>query len=88
MNTPIIPYIMANKSITLNEVETGQACIVESLNLNGIMRRRVQDLGMIPGTKVVPTRKSAGKGPTAYKIRESVYAIRESDACNINVTLI
>ncbi len=79
---------MTDKYITLNKVPAGQTCVVENLNLNGIMRRRVQDLGMIPGTKVVPTKKSVGKGPTAYRIRESVYALRESDSCNIIVALV
>ncbi|MCD8209195.1 MAG: ferrous iron transport protein A [Bacteroidales bacterium] len=79
---------MEGEKMTLDQVPTGQVCVVESLNLTGIMRRRVQDLGMIPGTKVVPIKKSASKGPTAFRIRESVYALREGDARNINVTLV
>ncbi len=75
-----------DKSMTLNKVPVGEACIVESLDLSGIMRRRLQDLGMVPGTKIVPTKKSSSGGPTAYRIRGSVYALREDDASHIQCT--
>ncbi len=78
---------MEDKSITLDRVPVGETCTVESLDLDGVMRRRLQDLGMIYGTQVVPTKKSPRNGPTAYKMRESVYALRQEDACHINVTL-
>ncbi len=72
---------------TLNKVPVGEPCIVNKLEMTGLMRRRLQDLGMIPGTRVTPTKKSPGHGPTAYKLRESVYALREEDAQNVDVTL-
>ncbi len=74
------------KKTTLDQVPVGETCIVDEIDLSGIMRRRLQDLGMIPGTRVVPTKKSAGKGPTAYRVRDSVYALRLDDAKHINVT--
>ncbi len=78
---------MEDKSITLDKVPVGEMCTVEDLDMGGVMRRRLQDLGMICGTKVVPTKKSPRNGPTAYKMRESVYALRQEDACHINVTI-
>ncbi len=74
------------KKLTLDQVPVGQECFMESMDLNGVMRRRLQDLGLIPGTKVVPERKSPGNGPTAYRLRESVYALRQEDSCRIYVT--
>ncbi len=78
---------MKDKSTTLDKVPVGVTCTVESLEMSGIMRRRLQDLGMIYGTKVVPTKKSPSNGPTAYRMRESVYALRQEDACHIRVTV-
>ncbi len=78
---------MEDKSITLDKVPVGETCLVESLDLDGVMRRRLQDLGMICGTTVVPTKKSPRNGPTAYKMRESVYALRKEDACHVRVTM-
>ncbi len=78
---------MAKEEMTLNKVPVGKSCTVNALEMTGLMRRRLQDLGMIPGTRVTPTKKSPGHGPTAYKLRESVYALREEDARNVDVTL-
>ncbi len=78
---------MEDKSTTLDKVPVGETCIVHDLEMDGVMRRRLQDLGMIDGTSVVPTKKSPRNGPTAYRMRESVYALRQEDACHINVTL-
>ncbi len=75
------------KEITLDVLPVGETGTLVNMDLNGTMRRRLQDLGLIPGTKIVPTKKSPGKGPTAYKIRDSVYALRQEDSCRINVTL-
>ncbi len=78
---------MKDKSTTLDKVAVGETCVVESLDLSGVMRRRLQDLGMISGTTVVPTKKRPSNGPTAYRMRDSVYALRQEDACHINVTI-
>ncbi len=75
------------KEITLDTLPEGETGVIEEMDLGGVMRRRLQDLGMIKGTKVVPTKKSAGNGPTAYRVRETVYALRQVDACHIRVTV-
>ncbi len=76
---------MTTNTITLDRLPVGQTGTVQSMDLSGTMRRRLQDLGMILGTQVQPTKKSSGKGPTAYRIRESVYALRQDDASHILV---
>ncbi len=72
-------------TMTLDKVTEGTPCIVEEIELDGVMRRRLQDLGMIPGTEVLPTKKSSTFGPTAYRMRDSVYALRQEDASRILV---
>ena len=42
----------------LSELEEGQAARVTSLLSAGSMRRRLQDIGLIEGTKVEPRRRS------------------------------
>ncbi len=76
---------MKNETITLNNLPVGTTGIVVDMELDGVMRRRLQDLGLIPGTQVLPTKKSPGKGPTAYRVRESVYALRLEDAKRVFV---
>ena len=47
------------------------------------MRRRLQDMGFIPGTTVACLQRSPLGDPTAYRIREAVIALREEDARHI-----
>ncbi len=51
----------------------------------GIQRRRLLDLGVIPGTHIAALMKSAGGDPTAYEIRGATIALRESQAHWIHV---
>lgn len=46
----------------------------------GQQRRRLMDLGVVPGTEVTAEMKSAGGDPTAYKIKGTTIAIRKKQA--------
>jgi DtxR family Mn-dependent transcriptional regulator len=46
----------------------------------GLQRRRLMDLGVIPGTVVTAELRSAGGDPTAYNIRGASIALRKSQA--------
>ena len=58
---------------------------VVNLNCNGMIRRRLLDLGIVKGTKIVPILKSPSGDPTAFSIRGSVIALRKEDANLIDV---
>ena len=58
---------------------------VVTLNCNGMIRRRLLDLGIVKGTKIVPILKSPSGDPTAFSIRGSVIALRKEDANLIDV---
>lgn len=51
--------------------------------INGPMRRRLQDIGLIDGTEVVCLRKSPSGDPVAYLIRGAVIALRSEDSSKI-----
>ena len=38
--------------MTLNQLPEGETARIESLGLDGRLRRRLMDIGMIPGTRV------------------------------------
>jgi ferrous iron transport protein A len=61
---------------TLANLPLGRRGIVKSLDAEGIIRRRLLDLGLIPGTVVEPIRKSPAGDPIAFKIRGAVIALR------------
>ena len=48
-------------------------------------RRRVQDLGLVPGTRVTCVRRALSGDPIAYRIRGAVVALRKCDAAQIEV---
>lgn len=70
---------------TLNKLETGEKAIVKQVNISGIMKRRLLDLGLIPGTEVSCMLKSPSGDPVAFLIRGAVIALRTEDSRNIVV---
>lgn len=72
----------------LASLKEGETAYVRKLYIKGSMRRRLQDLGLINGTKVSCIQKSPSGDPTAYMIRGAVIALRNSDAQGIIVELI
>ncbi|MCD8200275.1 MAG: ferrous iron transport protein A [Coriobacteriaceae bacterium] len=72
---------------TLTQLDVNQTALVSMVNLEGTMRRRLQDLGLIPGTKVTCTQKSPSGSPMAFMVRDTVYALRNEDSDLIEVTV-
>jgi len=70
---------------TLAEIKVGHRVIVVRLLVEGLTRRRLLDLGLLPGTEVVAVMKSPLGDPTAYDIRGTVLALRSEDASKIVV---
>ncbi len=71
--------------MTLNELQEGQSATVTEIKLQGAIRRRLLDLGLIIGTKVKCVIKSQYGDPIAYRIRGALIALRNSDTKNICV---
>ncbi|HLE31189.1 MAG TPA: metal-dependent transcriptional regulator [Bacteroidota bacterium] len=46
----------------------------------GLQRRRLMDLGVIPGTRIGAEMKAVGGDPTAYRVRGAVIALRRRQA--------
>ena len=68
----------------LKEIDTGQRCVVEKMNLPFQMEQRLQALGMTKGTTVsVLNRK--GKGIMIVKLRGTRLALGYNMTKNITV---
>ena len=70
---------------TLAEIKVGQRAKVVGLLVEGPTRRRLLDLGLLPGTEVKAVMESPLGTPVAYKIRGSILALRLEDASKIMV---
>lgn len=71
---------------TLNTARINDIYYVKMLSVDGDMRRRLQDLGLIEGTRVKCVLKSPAGNPAAYLIRGAVIALRNEDSEKIFVT--
>ena len=71
----------------LSSLDKGEKATVKYLFISGSMRRRLQDIGLIKGTKVECVGKSPAGDPKAYLIRGAVIALRSEDAQRIIVEL-
>ena len=73
---------------TLSDAGPGET--VRVLNISqacqGTQRRRLLDLGVVPGTEIVPELTSAAGDPVAYRIRGALIALRRTQAAWIRVT--
>lgn len=63
---------------TVRVVSISQTC-------QGTQRRRLVDLGLVPGTEVTPELTSAAGDPVAYRIRGALIALRRTQAAWIGV---
>lgn len=71
--------------VPLHHLSLGSCGKVRQLNAAGNTRRRMLDLGLICGTRVVALQKSPSGDPIAYEIRGSVIALRSEEAAQILV---
>ncbi len=69
--------------MNLAELNPGEEGIVKEITKNSKIRRRLQDLGLIEGTRVKCISRSPMNDPTAYMIRNAIIALREIDAKEI-----
>ena len=69
--------------MNLSELPLNTVGIIDDLNCNENIRRRMLDLGLIKGTKIIPVFKSPSGDPIAYEIRKTLIAIRKEDSENI-----
>jgi len=71
----------------LSELPVGQQATVVDISpaCLGVERRRLLDLGVIPGTVVQAELESAGGDPIAYRIRGAMIALRREQADLIRV---
>ena len=71
------------KKLCLSELSVGQAARVCEMHVEGALRRRLFDLGFIPGTVVFCRGKAPCGSPIAFFARGAVSALRKRDAGRI-----
>lgn len=70
---------------TLNAMPVGSFALVAEISAKGFIRRRLLDLGLVPGTRVKVVRRSPLGDPIAYNIRGALIALRKEEASQVVV---
>lgn len=70
---------------SLAMLRPGQRAVIHRLYSADRFRRRLLDLGFIPGTPVETVRKIPNGGPVAVRVRGAIIALRLEDAGRITV---
>ena len=76
---------MGKLSIPLSTLKLGQTSSVLHLEVKGLLRRRILDMGIVPGTILTCIGRAPAGDPIAYLVRDTVIALRSEDARLINV---
>lgn len=71
--------------MTLDELPRNACATVIALEADGAERRRLMDLGLLPGTEVRVDMTSPLGDPRAYVVRGGLIALRRSQAHRIQV---
>jgi ferrous iron transport protein A len=73
--------------MTLEQLKVGQSCKVKQITAQGMLKRKLLEMGITPGTEII-LRKIAPLGdPMQINLRGYELSIRKSDAKNIAVEI-
>lgn len=70
---------------TLDTLQVGQRAVVLAIEGEGPFRRRLLELGFLPGTPVERTGQAPLGDPLTIRVRGSVLCVRERDAQRVKV---
>lgn len=70
---------------TLTSLRPGDRAMVECLAGEAALSRRLEDMGLIPGTRVACRMRTPSGALGAYEVRGTVIALRRQDADGITV---
>lgn len=71
--------------LSLAELEPGSSAVVESVDGNGAVGRRLLDLGFVPGTELCVVRRAPLGDPAEYELRGMRLCLRRTEAARIQV---
>lgn len=72
--------------MNLGELDINQKAIIKYIGFHGIKKRRLYDLGFIPGQLIEKMYDSVFGSPSCYKVKDTFIALRKEDAYKIEVS--
>lgn len=72
-------------SSAFSRLQVGCKSYVQKIKCNGSIRRRLLDLGFVPGTTIEKLYESPSGDPSAYQVLDSNIALRDTDAAQVEI---
>lgn len=69
----------------LSAIPSGGRCLVHSVQIDGVMRRRLMDLGLVPDAQLVVLRRAPLMDPIEVQVGNAYVALRRDEAERIEV---
>jgi DtxR family Mn-dependent transcriptional regulator len=84
---PPVPGAQAAAYERLTTLRAGEEALIAAIApaCSGAERRRLLDLGILPGTRIAAELVSPGGDPVAYRVRGSLIALRAGQAEHIQI---
>ena len=76
---------MISNYISLANLPLNHKGIIIKIKCNSSLKRRLLDLGLVPGTYITPVFTSPFSEPRAFEFRNTIISIRLEDCLLINV---
>lgn len=71
--------------MNLDELEPGQHATVASIGGRGPFRRRLLELGLLPGTPIQRTGQAPLGDPLTFRVRGAVLCLRRREAATVAI---
>ncbi len=71
---------------TLDLLAVGREARISIIGGAGSFRRRLLELGLLPGTPIVRTGQAPLGDPLSFRVRDAVLCLRREEASNIGIT--
>lgn len=68
---------------TLSDCSKGELFVIQKLKLEGVMRRRLLDLGFVKGAEVLVLQRSPLGDPVAFRVSGTTVALRKEESSKI-----
>ena len=73
--------------VSLNQLRPGEAGKMQSMQIYGGFRRRLRDMGFLPGSRIECACLAPSGSPIAFWVKDTLLALRIEDCKNIQVAL-
>lgn len=77
----------AAERLFLKDLKAGQRAVVVRVGGSGQVKRRMMDMGMVPGSEVEVVRVAPFGDPIEFSVKGYSLSLRKTEAANIEVEL-